>query len=769
MFIIYYLFGPLFIAIAQLIKQKNISFVFIKKLKFWLLSLAAVLFCYATITTTLLSFTATLDFTPHTLLIAILSSAFFAAMSIAFPWLKDKQNFISLITVSLCIAFFLEGLIFNMRAHQTYYYEPIDLTESFEIPKELTPVADSTNEYTAKAGKSISIEINDINTKIHNIYFDIDAFDKNGNPMPITVKPSFTDESNELYASTPSQAITSDANSTKYLYFVTNGETEKLKFSFSSDGTNYTVNSVTANAQREFSFNVLRFLLVALVSFIALLLRPKSNVYDIKVSFSSRQRAITIFVVFVEIALLFTLTHFNPAFERYPSSHHAQYNQLAESFLDGRLYLEKDPPEFLAEMENPYDYNARKQASADANQSYYWDAAYFDGHYYVYFGVLPVLLFYLPFRAITQLEMPNRTVIQLCLALFVIGAFLLIAKIIKKYFKPSKIPFVSYLVLSLIFVNAAGAVFIAKRPDFYSIPIILSLALTMFGLYFWLKCTDDPLKVDARYAFLGSLFMALVAAARPQFLLVSALAIVLFWSSVFTDRTLFSKKSIGSTFAICLPYLLVAAGLMWYNYARFGSPFDFGQNYNLTTNDMTGRGFRFERVGLSLFTYFFQTPNINAEFPFVDKVEINTGYLGTTITEPMFGGIFMTIPLLWVLLLVPSISEKLKKNNLFYLVLTLPILSLVTGAFDAQGAGLLQRYVADFAYLAILAAIIVILFLYENSREESILQLNTFTSFSLYASGLYCFFIIFAIYGTEIYYKNYNLFINAAQLIQFWR
>lgn len=30
---------------------------------------------------------------------------------------------------------------------------------------------------------------------------------------------------------------------------------------------------------------------------------------------------------------------------------------------------------------------------------------------------------------------------------------------------------------------------------------------------------------------------------------------------------------------------------MWYNAARFGSPFDFGANYNLTSNDMTRRGF----------------------------------------------------------------------------------------------------------------------------------------------------------------------------------
>ena len=247
------------------------------------------------------------------------------------------------------------------------------------------------------------------------------------------------------------------------------------------------------------------------------------------------------------------------------------------------------------------------------------------------------------------------------------------------------------------------------------------------------------------------------------------MAIILFWSAVFKERTLFSKKSIKSTVAICLPYVIIAAGVMWYNYSRFGSPFDFGQNYNLTTNDMTGRGIRFERVGLAFFTYFLQLPNITATFPFIESVRINTNYLGTTITEAMFGGIFATIPLLWILVRLPSISQRLKKSKLFYMVLTLLGISVFIGLFDAQGAGLLQRYVADYAYLAILAAIFVVLFLYENSRGPRQLSLNSFTAFSLYSSALYCFFLIFAIYGTEIFYHNYTLFANVSQFIQFWK
>lgn len=74
----------------------------------------------------------------------------------------------------------------------------------------------------------------------------------------------------------------------------------------------------------------------------------------------------------------------------------------------------------------------------------------------------------------------------------------------------------------------------------------------------------------------GSLCMALVAGCRPQLLLLSFGALFLFWPDVFRRRTLFSKRSILQTAALCAPYIIVAAGIMYYNWVRFDSVFDFG-------------------------------------------------------------------------------------------------------------------------------------------------------------------------------------------------
>lgn len=66
-----------------------------------------------------------------------------------------------------------------------------------------------------------------------------------------------------------------------------------------------------------------------------------------------------------------------------------QYIELAKAFANGQLYIGIEPNSALMAMDNPYDTNARAAAKVE----YLWDYAYYNGHYYVYFGVLPALLY----------------------------------------------------------------------------------------------------------------------------------------------------------------------------------------------------------------------------------------------------------------------------------------------------------------------------------------------------------------------------------------
>src|SRR5699024_9055907 len=78
---------------------------------------------------------------------------------------------------------------------------------------------------------------------------------------------------------------------------------------------------------------------------------------------------------------------------------YGQMGALAHSLLNGRLDLNLvlEPPAELVAMETPYDTELRAQ-TVDGSV---WDAAYYDGKYYCYFGVVPCLLFQLPFEALT--------------------------------------------------------------------------------------------------------------------------------------------------------------------------------------------------------------------------------------------------------------------------------------------------------------------------------------------------------------------------------
>ncbi|MFR3272861.1 MAG: hypothetical protein ACLTQI_02825 [Slackia sp.] len=122
------------------------------------------------------------------------------------------------------------------------------------------------------------------------------------------------------------------------------------------------------------------------------------------------------------------------------------------------------------------------------------------------------------------------------------------------------------------------------------------------------------------------------------------LAFPLFWRPFITEGHIKSAAGVRQFTCLIAPYVLVVAGIMGYNYARFGSYLDFGANYNLTVNDMTKRGMAVGRIAPALFAYFFQPPSASGVFPYLQAAPFDTTYLGQTVKEPTFGSIFASCP-----------------------------------------------------------------------------------------------------------------------------
>lgn len=274
----------------------------------------------------------------------------------------------------------------------------------------------------------------------------------------------------------------------------------------------------------------------------------------------------------------------SPVYNGELQDHLNQYELITEAFLSGHLdfqYTDVDPR--LLAMENPYD----AQARADLGVYYHWDHAFYDGHYYMYFGVVPVFLAFMPYRLITGQALTGYHVTQFFGALFIAGVFALFDLLGRRFFK--KMPFALYLLIcaAVAYLSLWNAV---ATPALYAMCIVCALALAVWSVYLFARAVwfiEDENRAIATAA-LASLLGALEFGCRPTVGLSNLLVLPLLY--VFLKKRRISARLIGKLALAALPYVIVAAGLMWYNAVRFDSPFEFGQSYQLTVTDQSGYG-----------------------------------------------------------------------------------------------------------------------------------------------------------------------------------
>ncbi len=358
---------------------------------------------------------------------------------------------------------------------------------------------------------------------------------------------------------------------------------------------------------------------------------------------------------------------------------------------------------------------------------------------------VPAILFYLPFYVLTGASFPTAIGVLIAAIAFILGCSALLYRFARNHFK--RVSLGLYLLLQVPLVFCCGMLYLVKFPTFYSLPIMCGLAFSVWGLYFWMRgrasatadfdasAGEDP-PTDERAIgrkssgvgsclcyLAGSLCMAVVLGCRPQLVALSLLAFPLFWRPYISRRRLLTAAGVREFVCMIAPYVVIVALLMVYNYARFGSPFDFGANYNLTMNDMTQRGMDLGRIAPAIFAYFLQAPNVAGTFPFIQATEFLTTYMGQTIKEVTFGGIFACLPLLWVLLFSRRILALRIARRSTHTITGVIVVLLVTGVvialLDAEMAGILQRYYADFSFMFLAAAVLLIFIVNENLRRRS--------------------------------------------------
>ena len=699
------------------------------------------------------------------LLFTVISSLVVYLMS------KRQKNFIkscAMVVVAMVIlSVGLEATLFNINYYTTAKNTPVDLSEQMK---------DSLNENGSYSiDGTTGIEFTDINTKIKNIKIDLTQ----NNSHKVTLRLQLTDEANQFYYTTPQKEIYPSVEKSEYINIHTSGESKKILIQFDNEDA-IEINSVTINTQRPFEFSLVRVLIVMGILILLYIFRPSSPIYKHKYSEAKNLRYnLTVAFLALECIILVFVGTMNPSFLGFDITddgivfselaykHHNQYDELAQAILKGKTYIDNnDVPQSLIDMDNPYDTTARHLTSSLTGDTYRWDVAYFEGHYYVYFGIVPLLLMYLPFRAIVDAPFPSAVGVIAFAFIFAIGVFKLLGIICEKKFKNVSVG--TFLLTALATVNCCGVMFLVKRPDFYSVPIMTGLAFVIWGIFLWIKGLNTE-KLRNLYFVAGSLCLALSVGCRPQLVLVCAVALPIFARYFFTENKITTQKCLINLLVLAVPFVIVAAGIMYYNYIRFGSVTDFGSGYNLTTNDVTRRGFDFGRTGLGIFTYLFQTPQFTATFPYIKPVEIDTQYMGKTIYEFCFGGLITSLPVLWFTGALPKVYRTLRQKGVAGFVITLLAIGLALVIADTQAGGLLQRYYSDFGIIFFLAAAIIIFALFEkNNLKQSHINLNTLLFISTILSVVYTITLVFSVADVTIDTQNPTLYAEILHLVEFW-
>ncbi len=675
---------------------------------------------------------------------------------------ETPKKYAAAFAVILSLTLILELFVFNYKWLDSAFCSKINAAPGVSSG---ALVSENNIKFTSDSGV---IEYNDLNAKVKYLY--LKPGNAEGGKASVTISAS--DEANTSALSAPERTVLTDVEQSQYIRLHFSGNIKDLKITIKGmNGETVTGDCIGLNVHVPLIFSWVRFFVMLFALILLYLIRPKSFIYRYKTNLKNKyQLAVVILVVIVQSVFFWNMLHYNTTALNWHKNyeHHQQYYDLIESFKDGHLYLEKDIPENLKSLKNPYDYSSRMSAISAA----LWDNAYYDGRCYVYFGALPAVLLYLPYNLVTGNDLPNYIAVFIFGVMIIIGILLLLWEIIKKWYKNT--PFVLYLIMSIVFGAVSGIAYAVQKPDFYIVPSLAALMFALFGLAFWLSAERDSddggTELVSWRLTLGSLFIALTAGCRPQFLLAAVFGVMLFWNHAFKKRTLFSKSSIKQTAAVCLPFIIVGAVVMWYNAARFGSPFDFGANYNLTTNDMTHRGFVFGRTGLGIFTYFLQPFSMNALFPFIHDFSSATAYQGLTLTEKLMGGVLWLYPILLI-----GVYGAFKKNvfsdkRAYRMVYFSIIIAVVLGILDAQMAGLLTRYFTDFIWLLMIASAVTVFAYYDRnignieakSKIISIVTVLTVVSLAL------AFLRIFAHSEDSIQAANPTLYYTVQHLIAFW-
>ncbi|MDR1629911.1 MAG: hypothetical protein LBS36_06835 [Oscillospiraceae bacterium] len=626
---------------------------------------------------------------------------------------------------------------------------------------------------------SASLEITNINRPVKTITFHIKEMNL-ASKTSVSVK--FTDATTAVYSPQREDSVCIDLiqNNTKSHTSVLqlSGEVGSLYLTFNMPNTQSSIvlSGITVNEPVAFHFSFVRLvLLFGLIMGLYLLLHAK----PLKKPFAENsvlntQIAVMMTAVFLLAAITISSDHLS--LDKFKSTNGNQVTEeLVEAFKAGQVHLLAEPSEELLSLNNPYDRSEREASGAE----YLWDHCLYNGKYYSYYGIAPVLLLFLPYNLVTGYYFPSNIAVLLFSLAGIVCLSLVYLEIAKRRLQKSPGAFV--LMGLLILQLSCGIWFSVARPQFYEIAISSGFACVLAGAYFLISSNViSPGRLSLPRLTLSSIFLSLAVLCRPTLAVYCVAALFFIWfglEKAKTDDGRLDKKAAAKYLLAALaPFAVIGSVQVVYNYLRFGSPFEFGIQYSLTINDFVRSEFDIHFVFVLLFAYLFNSPGLVPNFPFVSSGfhTLNTnGYMFVDYqyVNAISTGLFFRALPMFSYFLAPTAYRMAKKPKKAALLLGVTCVAaplvIIASAWES---GYSPRYNADISWPMILGALLILFTVYENikSKETKRMALYCMT----FCTAL-CLLVNFA----QIYYfildtastQTRASLLSFARLFDFWR
>lgn len=378
----------------------------------------------------------------------------------------------------MILALFLECVLFQWTA-----FASLSADDVLVVPTEMQGLTGFTRDVawpqrlTADESSIHSVLIPTDGWSVRTIY--LDAYTNHAGPLKYSV--SFVDPVTGSARLLAESQVASSVERSRMLLVKKTGPVQSIRIDFElKRGEQIHLNRLILNRRIPYQPNGFRFLLMLLSGFVILSLlmapvfRRRADPND-----PSQRVIISIisFLIFVSCMWLTTLSATMPIFNVSSTDGDLYNKELVDALIAGQPDLLVSPDPALMGLENPYDPVQRSALPTDA---VLWDAALYDGRYYVSYGVVPAVLFMAPFKE------SSGYYFQTPWAVFLFGALslLLLVRSLRRFLFVlfPDLSFRYHFVLCLVMPVLSMVGWALARPKFYELAILSGFFFLILGL-----------------------------------------------------------------------------------------------------------------------------------------------------------------------------------------------------------------------------------------------------------------------------------------------